>query len=126
MPDIFVGRDTSLYSPWFKSVANMSLTYQFAYNYTDRHRKELSRYKDWQSLEKHLLQANWLEEFVAYAKDKGVEPNRAQIQKSKTLVIRLVNAFIVRNILGDEGFFPLYERDDEITRRAVQELQQVP
>lgn len=123
MPDIFVGRDTTLNSPWYNRVVNMAITYQFAYSYTDRHRKELSRYKDWQSLEKHLLQANLLDEFVKFAEEKGVEPNRAQIQKSKSLVIRLVNAFIVRNILGDEGFFPLYERDDEITRRAIQELQ---
>jgi hypothetical protein len=26
----------------------------------------------------------------------------------------------VRNMLGDEGFFPLFERDDEITKKAVE------
>ena len=123
MPDIFVGRDTSLNTPWFNMVSNRAYTYQFAFRYTDQHRKELSRYKDWQSLEKHLLKADWLEEFVAFAKEKGVEPNRAQINTSKPLLVRIVNAYIVRNILGDEGFFPLFERDDEITKRAVQELQ---
>ena len=123
MPDIFVGRDTSLNTPWFNMVSNRAYTYQFAFRYTDQHRKELNRYKDWQSLEKHLLKADWLEEFVAFAKEKGVEPNRAQINTSKPLLVRIVNAYIVRNILGDEGFFPLFERDDEITKRAVQELQ---
>ncbi len=123
MPDIFVGRDTSLNTPWFNMVSNRAYTYQFAFRYTDQHRKELSRYKDWQSLEKHLLKADWVEEFVAFAKEKGVEPNRAQINTSKPLLVRIVNAYIVRNILGDEGFFPLFERDDEITKRAVQELQ---
>lgn len=123
MPDIFVGRDTSLNTPWFNMVSNRAYTYQFAFRYTDQHRKELSRYKDWQSLEKYLLKADWLEEFVAFAKEKGVEPNRAQINTSKPLLVRIVNAYIVRNILGDEGFFPLFERDDEITKRAVQELQ---
>ena len=122
MPDIFVGRDTSLYTPWFNRVANQAFTYQFAFSYTDSHRKELSRYKDWQSLEKHLIQANWVEEFVAFAKDKGVEPNREEIAKSRPMLVRIVNAYIVRNILGDEGFFPLFERDDDITRRAVEEL----
>ena len=82
----------------------------------------MSRYKDWQSLEKHLLAANWLPEFVQYCKDKGVEPNQQEIAKSKLLIIRLVNAYIVRNILGDDGFFPLFERDDEITKKAVETL----
>jgi carboxyl-terminal processing protease len=124
MPDIFVGRDTTLYTPYFHQVVNRAYTYQFAYQYTDRHRAELSQYKDWQSLEKHLLQANWLDEFVAYAKEKGVEPKPEQLAKSKPLLQRLVNAYIVRNILNDEGFFPLFERDDEIVKQAVKHITQ--
>ncbi len=119
MPDIFVGRDTTLNSPWYNRCVNLAYTYQFAYQYTDKHRAELSRYKDWQSMEQHLLQANWLPEFVAFAESKGVARDEAQIAKSKPLLIRLVNAYIVRDMLGDEGFFPLFERDDEITRKAL-------
>ena len=122
MPDVFVGRDTTLNTPYFNIVANRAYTYQFAYQYTDRHRKELSQYTDWQSLEEHLLKANWIPEFVAFAKEKGVEPNPEQLAKSKPLLMRLVNAYIVRNILNDEGFFPLFERDDDITIEAVKQL----
>ena len=122
MPDIFVGRDTTLNTPWYNRCVNLAYTYQFAYKYTDAHRKELSKFKDWQSLEKHLIQQDVLREFVKFAEDKGVEPNEAEIQKSRPLMTRLLNAYIVRNILGDEGFFPLFERDDEITKRAVDYL----
>ena len=122
MPDIFVGRDTSLYTPYFNIVSNRAYTYQFAYQYTNKYRTELNKYKDWQSLEKHLLKANWLNEFVAFAKEKGVEPNEEQIAISRPLLIRIVNAYIVRNILNDEGFYPLFERDDDITKKAVEEL----
>ena len=122
MPDVFVGRDTSLNTPWYNRCVNMAYTYQFAYKYTDAHRKQLSQYKDWQSLEKYLLSQNILREFVAFAKEKGIEPNEAEIQKSRPLMTRLLNAYIVRNILGDDGFFPLFERDDEITKTAVEQL----
>lgn len=122
MPDVFVGRDTTLYTPYFNQVVNRAFTYQFAYQYTDRHRKELNRYTDWQALEQHLKQADWLTEFVAFAQAKGVEPNAQQLAKSRPLLERLVNAYIVRNILNDEGFFPLFERDDEITKQAVLSL----
>ena len=122
MPDIFVGRDTTLNTPWYNRCINLAYTYQFAYKYTDEHRKTLSKYKDWQSLEKYLLSQNILREFVAFAKEKGVNPNEAEIQKSRPLMTRLLNAYIVRNILGDEGFFPLFERDDEITKVAVEQL----
>ena len=122
MPDIFVGRDTTLNTPWYNKCVNLAYTYQFAYKYTDQHRKQLSQYKDWKALEKYLLSQNLLKEFVAFAKEKGVEPDEAQIEKSRPLMTRLLNAYIVRNILGDEGFFPLFERDDEITKVAVEQL----
>ena len=122
MPDVFVGRDTTLYTPYFNIVANRAYTYQFAYQYTDQHREELNQFTDWQELEKHLLNANWVDEFVAYAQAKGVEPNAEELAKSRPLLVRLVNAYIIRNILNDEGFYPLWERDDEITQKAIDEL----
>ena len=122
MPDVFVGRDTTLNTPWYNQCVNLAYTYQFAYQYTDQHRKEMAQYKDWQSLERYLLKQNILREFVTFAKEKGVEPNESEIAKSKPLMVRLLNAYIVRNMLGDEGFFPLFERDDEITKKAVELL----
>ena len=122
MPDIFVGRDTSLNTPWYNKCVNLAYTYQFAYKYTDEHRKELSKFTNWKALEAHLLKQDLVRQIAAYAKDKGVEPNEAEMQKSRPLMTRLLNAYIVRNMLGDEGFFPLFERDDEITKKAVEVL----
>ena len=122
MPDIFVGRDTTLYTKYFNQVANRAYTYQFAYHYVDQHRKELTKYKTWQSLEQHLIKADWLPDFIAFCKKKGVEPVEKDIEVSRPLMQRIINAYIVRNMLGDEGFFPLFERDDEITKRAVRYL----
>ena len=124
MPDVFVGRDTTLNTPWYNRCVNLAYTYQFAYFYTDKHRKELAKYKDWQSLEKYLLKQDVLAEFVRFAEEKGVERNDAEIQKSRPLMTRLLNAYIVRDMLGDEGFFPLFERDDEITKKAIELLAQ--
>ena len=120
MPDIFVGRDTSLYTPYFTKVSNRAYTYQFAYQYTDKHRKTLEKYSDWKSLEAYLNGQNWLDEFVSFCAQKGVAANASEIAKSRPLIKRIVQAYIVRNILNDEGFFPLYERDDDITQKAVE------
>ncbi|MCR4663946.1 MAG: S41 family peptidase [Paludibacteraceae bacterium] len=122
MPDIFVGRDTTLYTKYYNQVANRAYTYQFAYHYVDQHRKELEKYKTWQSLEQHLIKANWLPQFVDFCQKKGIAPVDKDIAVSRPLIERIVNAYIVRNMLGEEGFFPLFERDDEITKRAIQYL----
>lgn len=123
MPDIFIGRDTLLNTPWSNQVVNYAYTYQFALQYADAHRAELLQQPTWQKMEAHLKAAHWFPNFVQFCTDKGIEPVTAEIHKSQPMLERLVNAYIVRNILGDEGFFPLLERDDPITQRAVQELQ---
>ena len=134
MPDIFIGRDTTLNTPYYNKCVNLAYTYQFAYQYTDKHRRELQKFKDWQALEKHLLKQNVLAEFVDYASTKGVNQQdttllrysnlmvEQQIKKSTPLLNRLICAYIIRNIIGDEGFYPIFERDDEITRKAVEEM----
>ena len=134
MPDIFIGRDTTLLTPFYNKCVNLAYTYQFAYRYTDAHRKELNKFTTWQALEKHLLKADVMKDFVKFASDKGVNASDTtlvkaspltvpqQIAKSRPLLTRLLNAYIIRNILGDQGFYPVFERDDEITKRAVQEL----
>jgi carboxyl-terminal processing protease len=61
-----------------------------------------------------------LDEFVSFCAQKGVPANASEIAKSRPLIKRIVQAYIVRNILNDEGFFPLYERDDDITQKAVE------
>jgi len=134
MPDIFIGRDTTLSTPYYNKCVNMAYTYQFAFRYTDQHRKELQKQKDWQSLEQYLLKKDIVGEFVRYASEKGVNaqdttltlysklPVQEQIRKSTPLFERLLCAYIARNIFGDEGFYPLFERDDEITKRAVEEM----
>ena len=123
MPDIFVGRDTSLMTPYYNKVVNLAFTYQFAYQYVDAHRDQLKRYKTWQSLEQYLIKQNLLPQFVAFCKERDVQPKEDQITKSSPLLTRLIHCYIVRDVLGDEGFFPLFERDDEITKKAVEVLQ---
>ena len=59
---------------------------------------------------------------MKFCQEKGVEPNEQQLAKSRALLVRIVNAYIVRDIMGDAGFFPLFERDDDITKRAIDVL----
>jgi len=122
MPDVFVGRDTSLNTPYYNQIVNRGFTYQFAYKYTDDHRAELKKYTTWQELEQHLRKQDVVGELTKFVTAKDVKLNEEQLVKSRPLLERLVVAYVVRNMLNDAGFFPLFERDDEVTKRAVEEL----
>lgn len=122
MPDVFVPRDTTSYSPYYNKVVNYGHLYQFALQYTDKNRGKLNEYKTWQQIEQYLDKQNLLNEFVAYAKTKDVEPNWKDINKSKRLIERQLKAYIARNIIGEEGFFPIYYKDDPTVLRALEEM----
>lgn len=126
MPDVFVPRDTTDYTPYFNQVLNHGYTYQFAFQYADKHREQLNQYKNWEDMECYLTQGDMLREFVAYAEDKGVKPDWKEINQSRHLLERHLAAYITRNILGEEGFFPLFYKYDPTVKRALQEMRTNP
>lgn len=123
MPDIFIGRDTTYNSPYFNKVVNYAYTYQFAYAYTDKHRQELTPIKTWQKMSAYLDKQPLLKEFTQFAAQKGVEPNWKDIKISEKALMRLLKAYITRNILDDEGFYPLFFEGDPMIERAIKELE---
>lgn len=123
MPDIFIPRDTSEYTPYLNKVINNSYLYQFAFQYTDKNRQALIKHKDWQSLLKYLNNQNLLQEFISYAESKGVKPVHKEITQSRNFMSTRLKAYIARNILGDSGFFPILFNNDETVSRAIKELE---
>lgn len=120
MPDIFVPRDTSEYTPYLNQVINYGYLYQFAFQYTDKNRQKLNAIKGWQNMGKYLEGQDILGEFVAFAKTKGVAPNAKQIAISKRFLLTQLKAYITRNIQGDEGFYPLFYQDDKTVKKALE------
>jgi carboxyl-terminal processing protease len=122
MPDIFVPRDTTEFTPYLNAIINNASIYQFAFDYSDKNRAQLSKLKDWKSMDKYLNTQNLLQQFVPYAQKKGVKPNQKQIEQSKSIIVSRLKAYISRNILGDPGFYPILFHDDVTVKKAVEAL----
>ena len=122
MPDIFVARDTSKYTPYLTKVINYGYIYQFAFQYTDKNRTKLNGFKTWQDMDNYLTAENLLNEFTTFAAAKGVAPNVREIGISKELISNQIKAYIIRNILGDNGFYPILYKNDEAVKKALESL----
>jgi carboxyl-terminal processing protease len=122
MPDIFVARDTTAYTPYLNQALNYGYLYQFAFKYTDANRKMLNSFKTWQAMNVHLSKQALLNEFTAFASQKGLAPNPKQINISRKLIETQITSYITRNVLGDEGFYPLFYKDDSTVLKAVEVL----
>lgn len=123
MPDVFVARDTIGYTPYLNKVVNYAYLYQFAFKYTDMHRKELNEIKSWQKMEQYLDKQDLLSQFVEFAQAKGVKANQKEIAISRNILLRNMKAYIIRNILNDDGFYPVFFQDDKMVLQAIETVE---
>jgi carboxyl-terminal processing protease len=120
MPDFFVPVDTSGNSEYFNNIYRKGLVYTFAYAYADEHRKELSDFKKAGEFDSYLDSKNILEEFVKYASEKGVPRDNKGLKQSSLIIKTQIKAYIARNIIGEEGFYPIIEKIDNTLLKAIE------
>jgi carboxyl-terminal processing protease len=119
MPDVFVPVDTIGSSEYYNQVRNLGLMYRFAFHYTDLHRDELDAYTNVEGIEGFLDNKEMIPQFVQYAKEKGVAPDWEDIRISKTILEKTIKAYVARNIIDNEGFYPIIADIDHTLQVAI-------
>lgn len=118
MPDIFIPSDTSHVTPYYTSVINKSLLYKYAFEYVDKNRENLSEARNAEELLAMLDSNKMLNDFIKYASENGVKPQYNEINTSRNELIKLLRAYIARDIVGDEAFYSIFMSDDIVIEEA--------
>ncbi len=113
MPDVFVPEDTTQITSWYMAVNNAGLIQQHAFALADRYRPLMRGVKDTEQVLRILpADARLVEQFAEFAESKGVPARWYYINISAPLVASQLKAFIVRDILGYDSFFEIFNADD--------------
>lgn len=120
MPDFFVPVDTSGNSDYFNRIFRRGLIYSFAYAYADSHREELSGFTSADEFENYLDKNDTLSEFIAYASERGIAKDPKGLEASGKIIATQMKAYIARNIIGEEGFYPIIKQVDKTLLRAIE------
>lgn len=123
MPDIFVPVDTTAGSDFLYSLRRKGYMYSFAYDYTDKNRQRLTGFKGYKELSAFLEKDKVFQKFLSFASKKGVKPKEDDLKKSGEVIKTQVIGLITRNIIGDEGFYPIIHKIDNTLDVAVKALQ---
>ena len=125
MPDIYVPLVDDSTEYYFNRIVNKGLLYQYAFDYTDRHRRELQRFKTVEAFDKGFVVTDAMfDALVAMAGEKGIKGTEEQRQVARREADILLKAYVARDLFDDEGFYPIYAPMDEVLQRALQELRQ--
>ena len=104
-------------------IVNLGLVYQYAFDYTDKHRAQLKGYKTVESFARSFVVTDAMfDALVHLADEKGIVGTEEQRQAARREADILLKAYIARNLFDDEGFYPIYAPMDEILQKAIQEL----
>jgi carboxyl-terminal processing protease len=122
MPDIFVPIDTSGVTNYLVDVRNRGLIYRFSLQYTDDHRKELQNFSTIEQINDFLIRKGTFKAFIRFAEKNNVPANRIEIKTSEEILKTQIHAYIIRNILDDEGFYPSIENIDITLLKAIDVL----
>ena len=122
MPDIFVPQDTTGITSYFTMAANRGLTIQFSFQYTDKNRQTLQKYKTGEELLKYLKTQNILEKFAQFAEGKGLKRRNLLMYKSKELFNRNLYGNIIYNMLNMEEYLKFLNQSDATVLKALEVL----
>ncbi|MDL2277624.1 S41 family peptidase [Parabacteroides sp. OttesenSCG-928-G07] len=124
MPDIFIPRDTSGVTSYYTNVVNSLVLNLYALEYSDKNHEKLSSFSTWEELYAYLQTQDILNSFTDFAAQKGIRKRPALINISGGLIKNQLEAYIVRNFFGDDGFYPIFQHDDVTLLRAVKVLKE--
>jgi carboxyl-terminal processing protease len=120
MPDVFVPADTLGFSNYYSKITQKGFVYQFALDFADKNRTQLSKMTSIGEFENYFRNANVLQQFIGYAAQKGVSASSDDLKKSSKIIDHQVRAYIARNILGEEGFYPIIKNIDSAILQAIE------
>ncbi|MRT92187.1 S41 family peptidase [Ancylomarina sp. 16SWW S1-10-2] len=113
MPDIFIPVDTAGYSKYFIELNRKGLIHRFAFYYVDEHRAEMERLLNVKDILNYLDKKPLIKELTKYCEDAGVKTNNKGLNYSLEIIDTQMKAYIARNIIDDDGFYPIIQKIDK-------------
>lgn len=120
IPDIFIPLDTTLINEYYlRSQQHMR---PFAFKYLKQHSEQF----DYPSLknfkERFQISNAVFNEFVRFADANGLAMQETEIKAARQRISLALKAIFASNLFGEEGYFSVWNEEDPMVKRAIQEL----
>lgn len=123
MPDIFVPVERDKRYGYYNEILGRGIVYQYAFQYTDRYRKNLKKYNSVAEYDQNfVVDQTMIADFVKFASEKGVAPDWEGLNFIRTDLQNFLKSLIARNIFDEQAFYTIFLRTDKTYQRAIQEL----
>ena len=119
MPDIFIPEDTSDVTSYYREAMLSGLVHQYAFRFTDEHRKELNEMDSNEEIVRYLDQQNVVGKFADFANRRGLRRRNLMLYKSRKLFKLVIYGNIINNVKDTSQFYEYINSDDPTVEHAV-------
>lgn len=123
IPDVFVPRDSTGITEYFKNVYFSGLIGQYAYYFVDKNRSKLSEYGTLEDVTDFLSHKNLVDDFANYASREGVKRRNLMIRRSAQLLKAHITTAIISDVLDDDAPIQYVNATDKAVLNAVEVLE---
>ncbi|WP_370090186.1 S41 family peptidase [Ekhidna sp.] len=119
-PDFFVPLDTAQNTRYMNRLFSTNSLQEYTVRYAQENRVKLADmgFKKYES--SFVVTDQMLNDLIEIAKGNGLKLNQGEFNRSKNLIKLLTKAYIARGIWDNEGFYPIFNQQDEIFQKAIQ------
>ncbi|OFY24606.1 MAG: hypothetical protein A2X02_03215 [Bacteroidetes bacterium GWF2_29_10] len=123
-PDIYIPFDTTKRANYYVKIERSGIVFDFSFDYFDKNRKYFSQFKTIKDFDRNYnIDSKVVELLVDYAKQNGVEANSKEVALSELKIKNILKALIARNIFGENGFYYIYNQNDNSFIKAIETLE---
>lgn len=119
MPDIFIPEDTSDVTSYYREAMLSGLVHQYAFRFTDEHRKELNKMDSNEEIVRYLDQQNVVGKFADFANRRGLRRRNLMLYKSRKLFKLVIYGNIINNVKDTSQFYEYINSDDPTVEHAI-------
>lgn len=119
VPDIFVARDTLGMTSYFKEAYLGGLLFQYAYDFVDKYRTDLSQCSNMKEVTAVVKKKNLIEGFASYAEKAGLKRRNLMIQRSHKLLTTYITSAIIGDLLDDSEAAEYANQTDKAVMQAI-------
>tara|TARA_R110002012_G_scaffold109617_1_gene253537 strand:- start:38579 stop:40300 length:1722 start_codon:yes stop_codon:yes gene_type:complete len=119
MPDYFVPLDTAETSTYLNKLFLSNTLRQYTFSYYEKNKKMLENMGMQGFINNFQVTDAMLKEITSLALTNNVDLDVEGFNKSKELIKLYSKAYIARNIWNNEGFYPIFNKQNEVFKEAL-------
>lgn len=119
MPDYFVPLDTSANTTYLTRLFNTNTIAEFSLSYVDENRSRLEKMSFDAFRNNFEVTQEIITALTTLGEENGVALKEEQLKRSMPLLTTYLKAFIARNIWKNDGFYPIFNEQNEIFQKAL-------